>query len=301
MKMVLCPVCGARVRRNQLAAHRASAHARRKAPRWMGLALAASAVVAVVVVASLAIQYLRNRGEEGTEVEPVTDPNAIPVQFQTEDGWTIQGTFYKGDASRPLLILVHGLNEDRNAYGTLVPELRTKGYNVLAFDSRGHGQSVIYKGTTKRWTDFSDQDFKDMVNDLYSAKYYALSNFVSAPQVGIIGASIGANEALTFACQTNSQDNKALVLLAPGENYHGYYSAPAIQTLNSQGATVRIFFGAAQDDETGAAAAATSLNASYDGPKQLDVMSGVRHGTQLLTDPPYRARIVDFLDDSFSS
>jgi len=300
MKMATCPVCGARVRRNQLAAHRASAHRRRRTPAWKVQLAAAVMIVVVVAAAYLAMQYLRDRGEEGAGVPPVTDPNAIPVQFQTEDGWTIHGTFYKGDPSKPLLILVHGLNEDRNAYGSFVPELRAKGYNILAFDSRGHGQSVVYKGTTKRWTAFTDLDFKDMVNDIYSAKAWAMSSYATAPKVGIIGASIGANEALTYFCQTDAQDDIALVLLAPGENYRGYYSAPAISALNAQGATAHIFFGAAEDDQGGSAAAARSLNASYNGPKQLEIMSGGRHGTQLLTDPPYRVKIADFLADAFS-
>jgi predicted alpha/beta-fold hydrolase len=301
MRFVSCPVCGAKVRKNQLAAHHAAVHRRRKAMKWKGLALAASAIIIVVVAASAMIYLMRNSGDGGTEVVPETDPNAVPVQFQTEDGWTIHGTFYRGDASSPLLILVHGLNEDRQAYGYLVPELRAKGYNILAYDSRGHGQSILKDGSTRKWTDFTEQDFKDMVNDLYSAKYYALSNFTTAPSVAIIGASIGANEALTFACQTNSQNNKALVLLAPGTNYHGIYSAPAVEALNQQGASVHIFFGAAQEDEAGSAAAAQSLNSSYNGPKQLEIIPGPRHGTQLLTDPPFRTKVADFLADAFSA
>ena len=301
MKSVSCPECGARVRKNQLAAHRAALHRRRKARKWTGLALAASAIIIVVVAASAMIYISRNSGDEGNDVVPNNDPNVSAVLFQTEDGWSIQGTFYRGNASQPLLILVHGLNEDRQAYGSLIPELRAKGYNILAYDSRGHGQSTMKNGVTRKWTGFTEQDFKDMVNDLYSAKYFALSNYVSAPKVAIIGASIGANEALTFFCQTNSQDNKALVLLAPGDNYRGLYSAPAVDELNRQGASVHIFFGAAQEDDSGSAAAATSLNASYNGPKQLDIITGPRHGTQLLTDPPFRTAVADFLADAFSS
>jgi predicted esterase len=301
MRYISCPVCGAKVRKNQLAAHRAAVHNRRKAWKWRNLALAASAMTIVFFVASAMIYIVQHPPDEQNEVVPETDPNAVAVQFQTEDGWTIHGTFYRGDASKPVLILVHGLNEDRQAYGSIIPELRAKGYNILAYDSRGHGQSVIEKGGTRRWTDFTEQDFKAMVNDVYSAKYYALSNFVSAPKVGIIGASIGANEALIFACQTNSQDNIALVLLAPGVDYRGLYSAPAVDELDRQGASVHIFLGAAEDDDSGSAAAARSLNSSYEGPKQLDIITGPRHGTQLLTDPPFRTAVADFLADAFSA
>jgi pimeloyl-ACP methyl ester carboxylesterase len=228
------------------------------------------------------------------------DHHATAVTFLTEDGWTIKGTFYKGDPSQPMLILVHGIGEDRRSFDTLVTDLRAKGYNVLAYDSRGMGQSTLQDGRYRDWKTFTEQDFKAMVNDIYSAKYYALSNFMSAPKVGIIGGSIGANEALTFACQTGASDNKALVLLSAGENYRGIQSAPAVTALNLQGAQPRIFFCAAQDDEAGSAAVALSLNASYTGPKQLEMMSGPRHGTQMLTDPAFRTKVVTFLADAFS-
>jgi hypothetical protein len=63
---------------------------------------------------------------------------------------------------------------------------------------------------------------------------------------------------------------------------------------------VHIFFGAARDDQSASAAATLSLNASYNGPKQLEIIEGPRHGTQLLTDPPFRTRVMDFLADAFS-
>ena len=300
MKSVACPVCGVKVRRNQLAAHRAAAHRGRKRKKWKALALATSAIGFVVISASALIYLAWKTDEGGTEVEPYVDHNATAVTFQTEDGWTIKGAFYRGDLSQPLLILVHGIGEDRRSFDTLVTDLRAKGYNVLAYDSRGMGQSTLQDGRYRDWKTFTEQDFKAMVNDIYSAKYYALSNFMSAPKVGIIGGSIGANEALTFACQTGASDNKALVLLSPGVNYRGIQSAPAVAALNLQGTQPRIFFCAAQDDEAGAAAVALRLNDSYTGPKQLEMMSGPRHGTQMLTDPAFRTKVVDFLADAFS-
>lgn len=301
MRKVQCPDCGVKVRRDQLARHRATAHAmsgKKKGRR--ALLLAGSAIVLVVLLAWVAIRLSQNTGESGTDAGPPTDHTAVAVQFHTEDGWTIRGTYYRGNDSRPLIILVHGIGEDRAAYGSLVPELRNIGYNVLAYDSRGFGQSTVKNGAYRDWKSFTNQDYQGIANDIYSAKYYALSNFISAPGVAIIGASVGANEALAFAAQTNATDNKALVLLSPGEDYHGIESAPALETLNREGAAVHIFFGGGDSDDAAPAAYITALHGSYNGSKTLDLLSGARHGTQVLTDPPYRARILGFLADAFS-
>lgn len=302
MKKVACPECGVKVRRDQLARHRAMAHATTGKKRGRrALLLAASSIVLVVLLAWVAIRLSQNTGDGGTEAGPPPDHTAVAVQFNTEDGWTIHGTYYRGNDSQPLIILVHGIGEDRTAYGSLVPELRNIGYNVLAYDSRGFGQSTIKNGSYRDWKGFTNQDYQGIPNDLYSAKYYALSNFISAPRVAVIGASLGANEALAFAAQTNANDNKALVLLSPGENYHGIESAPALETLNREGAAAHIFFGGSDGDEAAPAAFITALHGSYNGSKTLDLLSGARHGTQVLTDPPCRARIVDFLADALSA
>ena len=66
-----------------------------------------------------------------------------PVTFLSEDSVHIRGTYYEGRGERELsAILVHDAEGDRTAWEPYVALFRTRGWNVLSFDLRGHGESV---------------------------------------------------------------------------------------------------------------------------------------------------------------
>ncbi len=296
MRHARCRVCGMKVGMDRLDAHMRAVHGRGKRARIVPLAVAVSAVVLVTAVAIFLIR--QSPGREETALPPA-DPNAVAVSFTTDDGWLIKGTYFIGDPSMPLLILVPGVNESRGAFGPLVTELRAKGYDVLAYDPRGVGESTFHNGVKTTWLSFSDMDFQASVQDLVAAKYYALSSFQSAPRIGIIGASIGANEALVFAANETSPELKALVLLSPGDNFRGIESAPALAAINQQASRPDILFATSQGDAS-SAASAQNLNLTYAGKHQLALLTGDRHGTVMLTDPTFRTQVVDFLADAFA-
>jgi alpha-beta hydrolase superfamily lysophospholipase len=67
------------------------------------------------------------------------------VRFRTADGVTIKGSFYPGEnTNAATVILLHNLNENRKKKNwlNLAVELQKKGYAVLTFDFRGHGDST---------------------------------------------------------------------------------------------------------------------------------------------------------------
>jgi pimeloyl-ACP methyl ester carboxylesterase len=297
MRHVRCRVCGLKVRRDRLDAHMRAVHRSRMQTRIVPLAIAITAVVLVTVVA---IFLIRQSPQNEENTPPPADPNAVAVGFTTDDGWLIRGTYYRGDPSMPLLILVPGVNESRAAFGPLLTDLRAKSYNVLAYDSRGAGESVLHNGVKKTWLEFTDSDFQASVKDLVAAKYYALSSFQSAPRIAVIGASIGANVALVFAANDTSPELKALVLLSPGDNFRGIESAPALDTLNGRATRPDILFAASEGDVT-SSAGAQNLNRTYAGKHKLALLSGDRHGTVMLTDPTFRTQVVEFLADAFAS
>jgi len=295
MRRVRCRVCGERVRRDRIDAHMRAVH--RPARRRPNALLAATVVAAIVMVAAFTYYITRPSPASEEEGGGPTDPNAVAVRFNSEDGWVLRGTFFRGDPSMPLVILVEGVDEDRNAWGPFLGELRGKGYNILAYDSRGQGESTTFNGHYKDWKSFSQADFQAGTRDIASAKYYALSTFQSAPRVGVVGASVGANQVLAFAASDSGTELKALVLLSPGNDYQGIPSAPAIDTLNARATRPAILFAAGLGEDS--EGASHSLNQTYAGTRDLAIVSGGRHGTQLLTDPTFRIQVADFLASAF--
>ncbi len=296
MRTVRCRACGARVRRDRLDSHMRAAHRKGRELRVWPLALTIAFMVTVTLAALLYIRGPAATDEEGAG--PV-DPDAAAIQFNSADGWVIKGTYHRGNQSMPVVILVPGVGEGRAAYGPLVDELHAKGYNVLAYDPRGCGESVYQNGRNRVWQDFTDADFQGGINDITKAQQYALSYYPSAPKVAVVGASLGANQALASAASESPPELKALVLLAPGPEYRGIASRPAIEALNNLTSRPAILFAASQGDPASAGPVAQSLNQTYAGVKQLAILSGSRHGTQLLTDPTFRNQVADFLADAF--
>jgi pimeloyl-ACP methyl ester carboxylesterase len=67
------------------------------------------------------------------------------VTFDTVDGVTLQGTFYAGKSKdEPAVLLLHKLGSDshKDGWDALAAALNDKGYAVLSFDFRGHGNST---------------------------------------------------------------------------------------------------------------------------------------------------------------
>lgn len=144
------------------------------------------------------------------------------VRFDTFDRVTLRGTFYpstKGTKS-PCVLLLHALggNSAQEGWGTLAKALQEKGFAVLAFDFRGHGDSrevdpaVFWSvGPNSRMKGHqpgkprSDIDYKNftsyyhyltLVNDIAAAKRYLDTRNdnqeCNSSNVIVIGAESGA-------------------------------------------------------------------------------------------------------------
>jgi pimeloyl-ACP methyl ester carboxylesterase len=100
----------------------------------------------------------------------------------------------------PLLLLGHGLADNRTAFRFLAPKLARAGYRVATFDLRGHGESSIGWGSYSR-TDVA----RDMV---------ALIEHLGGPAV-IIGHSFSGGAAV-IAAADHPELVRAAVLVGPG-------------------------------------------------------------------------------------
>lgn len=106
-----------------------------------------------------------------------------------------------GDVSRPLLVLVHGLNSSANVWQAFMPDL-AQHFHVLAFDLPGFGQS-------------------SKANKLYSPDNYvafihsALGRFADK-QIILVGHSMGGNIALRYAMTYPQLVNRLILVDAAG-------------------------------------------------------------------------------------
>src|SRR5439155_4999102 len=63
------------------------------------------------------------------------------VEFTSNDGIALRGWWNPGDTSMPVIIFIHGLNRSRLELLERGSESNRRGYGVLLFDLRNHGES----------------------------------------------------------------------------------------------------------------------------------------------------------------
>lgn len=102
-------------------------------------------------------------------------------------------------AERPAVILLHGGGQTRHAWGETGRALAARGYDVVAMDLRGHGDSG--------WALDRDYSF-----DAYRDDLRAVQDRLGRPAV-LIGASLGGIAALLAAGEGDPAQVAALVLV----------------------------------------------------------------------------------------
>ncbi len=126
-----------------------------------------------------------------------TDPEAfgIPfesVRFPTEDGGSLHGWWIPGKNDAPVLILIHGWENNAERLMGYFRELQPLGYNLLAFDARSHGDSS-YTVKTSVWS---------YTEDTLAAVRYVRDRNGDDARIGLVGFSIGGGAAINAAAHT---------------------------------------------------------------------------------------------------
>jgi len=79
--------------------------------------------------------------ERGPKTAEEVGLSVTPVEFTSSDGIPLRGWWNPGDPAKPVIIFVHGLNRSRLELLTRGAESNRRGYGVLLFDLRNHGES----------------------------------------------------------------------------------------------------------------------------------------------------------------
>ena len=118
------------------------------------------------------------------------------VSFVTEDGLTLAGWLIKPDRSgskTPAIIICHGLGANKSDFTDLAAFLARRGYLVLTFDFRAHGESE----GSRTSLGYHEQ------SDVSAALHYLSSRSeVDQGRIGIFGFSLGGSTAILAAAET---------------------------------------------------------------------------------------------------
>ncbi|MCS7072840.1 MAG: lysophospholipase [Bacteroidia bacterium] len=128
-------------------------------------------------------------------------------RVKTFDGLQIQSWLYRAESvTAPLVIIVHGFAEYAGRYKELIQKLNSKGYSVLTYDQRGHGESDGIRAFIN--------DFSDYCKDLVSV-YQAWKDEIQEP-IFLLGHSMGGLVVIRFLETMAEQiPVKAAVLSSP--------------------------------------------------------------------------------------
>ncbi|MCX5782205.1 MAG: alpha/beta fold hydrolase [Elusimicrobia bacterium] len=149
------------------------------------------------------------------------------ISFYTRDGLKIVGVYKPPKENNgEVFVLLHGLGSNKEEWNYFETILAESGYGFLAYDARGHGESSTKKdGTIIDYKNFGKPTPKSqwgkMIVDLANVVNYLITEKkISRKNIGLIGASIGANISLIYGSSYNHVGT--LVLLSPGLEYIGF-------------------------------------------------------------------------------
>lgn len=197
--------------------------------------------------------------------------------------WVLRGGT-RGE-NGPVVMLVHGANEDRSRFDGLSRALAANGTRVLSFDLRAHGESTR-GGAAGNPATFTSADWAEILVDLRKAEGFTERKWGEAPSV-VVGSSVGGTLGLRYAVENGTG---SVVLLSPGLRYKGLELDPYAAAFTGRAFVVS----AAQD----AAGAETAAQMDERMPRAASVtgvtVRGLAHGTALLAEPGVVDRIVRF-------
>lgn len=228
------------------------------------------------------------------------------ITFNTTDGIIIVGNFFAGLSSdTPTVLLLHMMPAIKESWGefaeklvaasqeaSLAPTGREAGFQALAIDLRGHGESISTSdGRQLNFNRFGDKEHQDSILDAEAAREWLMKKGVPAEKIFIGGASIGANLALQYL--TEHPEVQAAFLLSPGLDYHGIKTNLLMEKLTEK---QQVFLAAAKDDAY-SAQTVSSLNEIGKSLKVLKLYDSGGHGTNMFaTHPELMEEIINWLN-----
>lgn len=221
------------------------------------------------------------RSERSQSVNGLTQTvSAREISFRASDGYRLKGVLWKSEAPfSPAVVLVHQYGSNRHDFDAFVPVLLKGGYTVLAYDIRGFGESQS-----------GPANINDFPKDVAGAVKFLESLQPAPSEIGVIGASVGANVA--FVASGSIHGISAAVSLSPSDTgVRGVLMGNDIAGFNPHA----IFIASDEREKPDA----DSIFALSREPKEEKTYPGYGHGVALLQSPQARADVITFLQHRF--
>ena len=215
--------------------------------------------------------------------------------FKTEDGVEVSGDYYPADGAGAV-ILLHMMPKAKESWRDFALKLNENGFSALAIDLRGHGESTKGKGgRVLDYEKFSDREHQESIKDIEAAADFWRKG-IKTNNIALVGASIGANLALRY--QTEHPDVAFSALLSPGLDYRGVKTEP----LAEKSVLGSSFLAAGGEGDEYSTESAKKLHGLLDCAKEIKIMDGAGHGTNMfLKNPELADRVVELLADVLKS
>jgi pimeloyl-ACP methyl ester carboxylesterase len=157
------------------------------------------------------------------------------VMFQTADGVNVHGDLYAiGDWSAPIVLLFHQAGSNARAeYGSIVPRLIERGYNVLAVDQRSGGTRLGGVNRTASALEGGSPSYCDAYPDLEGALAFVIASGFDGPHV-VWGSSYSAALVIRLAAE-HPDDVNAVLAFSPasGDPMGACKPGPFLESLET--------------------------------------------------------------------
>lgn len=199
------------------------------------------------------------------------------VTLTTSDGISIAGNYFPAEKQdAPAIILLHMMPATKESWDEFIPLLLERGFQALAIDERGHGEST--QGGELDYNNFSDEQQQAKMLDVLAAQEFFVDKGIPIDEIMVGGASIGANLAIQYLAE--SPEARAGFALSPGLNYKGIKTMPLMDKLNSD---QELYMAAAKDDPNVPTSWETveELNDAGPAKKKISIFDTGGHGTDM--------------------
>jgi dienelactone hydrolase len=236
-----------------------------------------------IVIKYIAILLILSMVFSGCSKTNFTEVNVEKVNFTTDDGVNIAGTFYLPESNNGIaVILSHQgtIGADQATWQPFADLISQKGFIALTYDFRGRGQSE------------GSLDFTKLQNDLMAAVNYVKSRGFDS--IVCMGASMGGNASIEVALKIKLKGLVAICCTLPYD-----------VTLEDLPKIIapKLFICTEDDTADGALTyLAPMMKLMYDTsiePKQLKIFPGVEHGTLIFgseNGDEFTQLLLNFLD-----
>jgi len=153
----------------------------------------------------------------------MADPTVIEareVRFAAPDGIVLAGE-EAGPPDAPLVVLMHGGGQTRHSWSGALAVLARRGYHVINFDARGHGDS--------EWSRSGDYSLPVRARDLMAVLGGRRSRYA------LVGASLGGATAMQAISMGLRPDALVLVDIVPRPSVAGVARITGFMTANPNG------------------------------------------------------------------